>query len=75
MSKIELDVAVESPAELGELTQGFDVTATVLQDPGPAAGWPVVRFEGDRIELMRLVAVQFAQDVIEFREMIEEITD
>lgn len=58
VAAMELDVAYGWEDEtmtlecvLNELVDGTRVTTTVVQEHGPAGGWPVVKFEGTLADL------------------------
>lgn len=70
---IELDTVLSprppfgpTPEDLGrEITEGYDVTFTVVSEYGPAGGWPVLRFEGEPSELRALVHAHYDLDTLE----------
>lgn len=58
IKSIELDIAPhpgESIEEaIADLTQGTSITGAVVQERGPASGWPLVRLTGTEAELLEL---------------------
>lgn len=67
---IELDTVAEgfygeTAHDAGRtITNGYDVTFTVVTENGPGGGHPVIRYEGDEAELRRMVAEHYGPDTI-----------
>lgn len=61
MATIELDVSLTQDEQLEsvleQLTEGTDVTTTVITEVGPGGGCPIVEFSGSRMHLAYVVAV------------------
>lgn len=51
---VDLDVAVTDKAEIDSFAAEFNTKAEVLTMHGPGGGWPLVRFTGTWIDVIRL---------------------
>lgn len=59
MYKIELDIVInddETPgAFAARMCKRFDLQAQVISEVGPAGGWPLISFAGERDHLINLI--------------------
>lgn len=79
MSHIILDVAfdTETPEEtLNEIAADYGIDYTIINDNGPAGGWPEVKFAGTKENLAHMIRNCYASgDEDQDQEVIDAIED
>lgn len=67
---IELDTVIGDGEQTAQdagraITNGYDVTFTIVAEHGPAGGHPVIRYEGEQSELRAMVHAHYDKDTLE----------
>ena len=78
MASIILDVVVDDMDVLeyaADMASLYDLEVTVLNEHGPAGGWPEIKFEGRRKRLEAYIRVYCGHDRDEYMETFEKIVD
>jgi len=78
MSSIVLDVVIEDSTleEYVAATEKlYDLKLTVLNENGPAGGWPEIKFEGHRKRVEAYIRVYSGHDPRVYEDLIDDIKD
>lgn len=64
MANITLDVAFDNEEEfpefLEEIRKNFELEVTIVNENGPAGGWPEIKFEGTKENLTRFMREHYS---------------
>jgi hypothetical protein len=77
MASIVLDVVVEGDVleYATDMAALYDLKVNVLQEHGPAGGWPVIKFEGHRKRIEAYLRVYADHDRREYEDLFAQISE
>lgn len=79
MPHIILDVVIDEGMDVHEFAADtsslYDLKVNVLNENGPAGGWPEIRFEGNRKRLEAFIRVYSGHDPRMYEDLFEMIVE